>query len=373
MFTRRVIRVAILVALTTALLASLGTVQAQEEKPPALEGTIVFRDAKALSDSLAIDLVDVPAPAAGTQYEGWLLEGATKLSIGELQRQVVQGGIVFTYVEPASGNLAAKYSGFQITIKPSGDVAYSDTIPAAGMAHVRHLLSAWDTNPDKKGIAVGLRQQTALAMTHAQLAAKATTLADVKQHAEHVVNIIEGSKGANFGDKDGNGTVENPGDGRGVLGYADDAIAHAGLTAKAVPDRALIVGNSKRVIDSATNVKDWAGGARDNALLAIQQTNLSLATIFISNAAQSLTWAATGRDADGSGVIDGIPGEGGAQTAYTSAQDMGSFSLKKGKEGLPTTPVTGDLAVPQLALYALLAGAALTTLGLLMLRRRRVA
>jgi plastocyanin/uncharacterized membrane protein YozB (DUF420 family) len=46
-------------------------------------------------------------------------------------------------------------------------------------------------------------------------------LPTAKRHAEHLVNLIEGKSGADYGDVDGNGDVEDPGDGTGALVYLD--------------------------------------------------------------------------------------------------------------------------------------------------------
>lgn len=40
-----------------------------------------------------------------------------------------------------------------------------------------------------------------------------------KRHAEHLVNLIEGNNGDHYGDLDGDGSVEDPGDGTGLLNY----------------------------------------------------------------------------------------------------------------------------------------------------------
>ena len=40
-----------------------------------------------------------------------------------------------------------------------------------------------------------------------------------KRHAEHLVNLIEGMDGDHYGDRDGDGSVEDPGDGTGLLNY----------------------------------------------------------------------------------------------------------------------------------------------------------
>ena len=48
-------------------------------------------------------------------------------------------------------------------------------------------------------------------------------LQTAKRHAEHLVNLIVGKAGAEYGDVDGDGIVEDPGDGTGALVYLDRA------------------------------------------------------------------------------------------------------------------------------------------------------
>ena len=50
-----------------------------------------------------------------------------------------------------------------------------------------------------------------------------SNLQTVKRHAEHLVNLIEGEAGANYGDLDGDGFLEDPGDGVGLLNYLQSA------------------------------------------------------------------------------------------------------------------------------------------------------
>ena len=47
-------------------------------------------------------------------------------------------------------------------------------------------------------------------------------LATAKRHAEHIVSLIEGVSGEHYGDLDQDGTVEDPGDGTGLLSYLQD-------------------------------------------------------------------------------------------------------------------------------------------------------
>ena len=44
-------------------------------------------------------------------------------------------------------------------------------------------------------------------------------LETVRRHAEHLVNLIEGESGEHYGDLDGDGILEDPGDGVGLLNY----------------------------------------------------------------------------------------------------------------------------------------------------------
>lgn len=52
------------------------------------------------------------------------------------------------------------------------------------------------------------------------------SLAATKRHAEHLINLIEGQNGVDYGDKDGDGRLEDPGDGIGLLARLD-AVATA--------------------------------------------------------------------------------------------------------------------------------------------------
>src|SRR6266567_4485741 len=86
---------------------------------------------------------------------------------------------------------------------PSADIALSGKLPPQALVHIRHLLVSFPAAPNKIGLEVGLRSQVDLVHQHAQFMSDAQAsgdLATVKLHAEHLVNIIEGAKGADYGD-----------------------------------------------------------------------------------------------------------------------------------------------------------------------------
>jgi hypothetical protein len=381
MFSRRTLTVGLILGLMVAMLASL-SVSAQEE-PVTLSGSASFRDADALSDSLVIDLGGVDAPAAGTKYEGWLKDTAGNvISVGTLTR-TSGGEIKATHTDAAGANLLATYQVFIITAEPdpdpstapSGVVVYSDAVETGAFAHVGHLVVGFSSNPNGKGIATGLLEQAGVALAHANLAKSSSTLADKQKHAQHVINIIEGTTGANFDAGPG-----NPGDGKGIVNYAADAASHASLAKEAAPDNETVAAHADVVIASANNVIASAEGTRNNALqvLAATEDNI-IVEISLNNMIASATRALNGRDVDGDGkvrpfdiITDGAvtatADEGGSKLAYTSSQDMAQFVPLAGDVG---TPGVGDALVPPVMLGVLLAGMALAASGGLLMRRRR--
>ena len=271
--------------------------------------------------------------------------------------RAVDGSVDQEYVDPDGANLLATYSAFAITSEPvpdpdpatPGAVLYADSIPAGTAAHVGHLLVAWDPNPDDKGIAVGLRQQMGVARAHANLADNSTTLAAKQQHAHHVVNIIEGSGGANF-----DASFGNPGDGYGVLKYADDAATHGALAKAGATGTDLdVIAAADEIVLAANDARVRAEQARNNALSVIAATELGfLVNIQLQNAVVSLS-----------------NGDTFALTAYTSSQDLAVFVPVLGAS--PTPPGVGDELVPALAMSVLIAGLLATAAGALLLFRRR--
>jgi hypothetical protein len=355
-----------------ALLASL-SVSAQEA-PVTLSGSASFSDAEALSDSLVIDLGGVSAPSAGTKYEGWLKDASgNAISVGVLEVSSA-GTVKVTYVDPDGTNLLAANQVFVITAEPdpdsstdsSGVVVYSDLIETDAFAHIGHLVVTLDSNPDGKGIATGLREQTRTALTHAQLAKESSTLTDKQSHAQHVINIV-GGLGA-------------PGDGYGILAYAADATSHASLAKEALPGNKALAANADVVIASASNVTAWAEGARTNAQQIVDSTSDNvIVEVSLNNLISSTTKVVNGRDVDGdgkvrpfnivkAGVVTSKADEGGAELAYTSSQGMAQFVLLAGDVDSPSV---GDALVPPIMLGILLVGFALTASGGFLMRRRR--
>lgn len=364
MFTRRKLPVSILLTLVLALLAT-ASVSAQATEN--IGGSVVFRDANAANDSIVISFsaqedqtkdhpgVGVPRLSEGSAYEGWLISSSgDKISVGILLRSGT-ADIEHTYVSPTGEDLLASYSRFAVSIEPvpdpdpetPGPIAYSDAIPLKAFVHVGHLVVSLGSNPDGKGIATGLREQMDVARIHAKLAIDSSTFAKKQQHSQHVVNIIEGSGGANY-----DSSVGDPGDGNGVLNYAADTVKHANLAKNAAPGDDTVEDGADDAIDAANDVIDKAGRARDAALVVVNRASDDFRVGVELGNALSLTTL---------GLTD-------SETAYIASQDI---ALLEGLAG-EAPPDVGDALVPTVALAMLVAGILLTGGGgLLVFRRRR--
>ena len=377
-----------------SLLIPLTLVLAQGGK-----GTVTIMDSDEtegttnMSNKATIKIMDIPALPDGQAYEGWLVTnpdvGDRKQSTGILNvnddGMIDQTFVLMSEDKPSGENLFAAFDRFVVTIEPVPDadpgpskmIALVHVIPAGSIDYIRNLVFSAEGNPEyasgfhkgaPKGITVGLKEQARTALVHANLAKEASTMAEVMQHAEHLVHIIEGSEGANAGDLDSNGEVENPGDGFGVLQYAANAATHAGMAAAADTEDAVIAMYSKEVMASAGQAAAWAEQARDLALQAISAEDRDAATLLAENAVAILERSLNGFDADGDGMVQRMAGEGGAAQAYTAAQDMGTFTLME----VPKPPKTGDVfggtSYSSMALVALMIGAFLVVGGLFAFR-----
>ena len=328
-----------------------------------------------LSDQIQISLTNLAPLGADKAYEGWLIsdDGSEKLSVGVFTLDT-DGNVSQTFIDPNGVNLFSKYDKFVVMVEPvpdsdpgpSGVVSHSHQIPAGGILHIRHLRFSWPGNPVyavgphqgiPKGIAVGLQEQTGALLHHATLSVDSTTLASVQLHACHVVNIAEGADGPDF-----DSTCGNPGDGFGVLNYAADTAVHAGLALRDAPGDPNIATFEPDVTASANNVADWAGQARDNALLALGTNNESAARAFMLNAQTLARRTLQGFDADSDGTIEPITGEGGALQACIGVQNMGGYTPTV-VTAPPQLPKTGDTSLGLTALIALLAGVTLLSGG----------
>lgn len=306
---------------------------AQEPAAPRL-GLLRFRDSEtARSGSFQLLMEGVSSPPEGSHYELWLVDDSfNTLNLGEFP---VNGAV--DYSGSTDENLIANYNGGFISIEPDGvddgeigPVAFDGTIPAESLLHVRHVVTAFDGNPDGKAFLIGAEEQLLLASEHTGFMLEELgndELGEAQRHAEHVVNILDGEGGELFGDLDGDDVPQNPGDGFGLRSYLEGAKQHAQLAADAETATDEVKLHAEHVIISSDNTLARMNAAIDEALRVISSDSADEAQSAAEEAARLLDLAYNGQDVDGNGAIAPIEDEGGWVTAYEHALNMGSLEF----------------------------------------------
>ena len=316
-------------------------------------GVLRFQDGTSRLDRITIS-AKLAIPAKGTKYEAWLISdsGEGRRSLGVLA-QDSSGQFTLTFVDPQNRNLLDGFNRMEITVEPdpdnnpnpSGQVAYSSGTPNGALMHIRHLLVRIDETPGEIGMTVGLVNTTTLIKKSADAMLEAYSTGDQKNvqvNAEAIINLIVGKQNStSYKDWDGDGKINDPGDGFGLLlngdqaGYTGGVMDHAKLAADSPDATAQIHMHSQHVTISAQNVGGWASQLRDIAIRIVgdkagqnEQADIRMASILAN---QMLN----GIDINGNETIEPIPGEGGAITAYEHADYMSDMPILAGKDQMP--------------------------------------
>jgi plastocyanin len=312
-------------------------------------GTLAWRDQVLRNDEVLVAVTGLPTPQAGQVYAAWLGSGSGSLPLGPLNAG--SDPATLTFVSPTNENLLGAFDQVYVTQAAQADaqtdnknVILAGALPQQALVHIRHVLVSIPSTPGKIGFALGLRQETDELQRHAQFLKDALDAGDlrlVKVHAEHINNIIKGSEAS---DLNGDGKVQNPGDGFGLLpngqqdGYIKGMVDHAKLAADA-PDatpaiklhagHVQIAGENTRVriqdiLDRANTIAK-AGGLTD-----VQQDVLKILALSQQ--------AIQGVDLNQDEQIEPIPGEGGVLTAYQHAQLMAGIALAPAQSAAAPAP-----------------------------------
>lgn len=319
----------------TAPPTALPTATAVPQPEAVRAGLVRFRDSDAASaGSFQLLMEGIAPPAAGTHYELWLADDRfNTLNLGAFE--VVDGNVQVNGA--TEQNLLSAFNTAFISIEPDGVddgeigvIAFEGVIPAESLLHVRHVVTAFPGNPDGKAFLFGAQEQLHHAMEHAgflldELASD--NIREAQRHAEHVVNILDGETGANFGDLDGDSLAQNPGDGVGVRGYLEGAKQHTTLAAEAPDVTAEVLLHAEHVQISSDNALAWIEDAIGEALRVIASDSAAEAQDAANNLTNLLAATMDGVDANGDGAVAPIPDEGGIVTAYVHALNMGAFEF----------------------------------------------
>ena len=336
---------------------------------PAVEpiGLLRFQDSTAHADQVTLTTSGMPLPPEGSQYEAWLIQddGEQRVSIGIIQFDANNKGTL-TYVDSQGRNLIGLYHALEITIEPnpdnnpipSNDIAFASILPRAGYTHVRHLLAAFSGNPNEIGFIHGLDAETKSIndSADAMLASlEAGDEAAVRLQAEQMLNMLVGDQSPDHKDWNGDGSVDNPSDGFGLLlngdneGYIQGTFTHANLSSTSGDANENMLVHGEHVKMSAQNVGEWTPQLRDILMAILQPPDGSDMEGMVRQAVALSNQMRNGIDINGNENIEPIPGEGGAVTAYQHAYYMADILIFPDSATQSQILLTPDTNAPTLS------------------------
>jgi len=316
-------------------------------------GVLRFQNGASAMDQITIT-TSLAQPPERMQYEAWLVDDQDELSrsLGVLVPNEA-GEFSLTFIDPQSQNLLGQFNRMEITLEPNPDdspnssrtVLYSSAVPDGALEHIRHLMVGTDETPGQIAVAAGLMDNVSLINQAAEAMSEAFAAGDrasVQSNAEAIVNLIVGKEGLIFySDWDGDGTINDPGDGYGLLingsqaGYLDGMIHHASYSAKDASATAEIVIHAEHVEVCIRNLEAWAPELRDVALRIARASQDQDISADVRTASALANQIVDGIDTDGNESVDPIAGEGGAITAAEHAEYMSDMPILTGENQTP--------------------------------------
>lgn len=311
------------------------TTTLEPESTPAPErvGLLLFSNNElANAGTFSLTIPGVPLPAAGSHYTLWFSDGLVDVAMAE----IAPGSDISITVE-SDENLPAIFDRAFITLEPdgqsdgpAGEPVFLAFRPLASLDVIPLLLATAPDTPGEKGYLPGAEEQAQLAADHGGFMSDslaAGNLAVAQNHAEHVINILAGQDNSAFGDLNGDGQAQNPGDGFGVILYLERAREQAQLAAATEGAGEQIQRNSEATIvaiDSALAFIDEAIQVAGRVLASDSVSEAQLSDQALNSALAAIL---DGRDADEDGLISSSPGEGGIRTAYQQALKFAAFEF----------------------------------------------
>lgn len=191
---------------------------------PSITGRVILRDS-----AVEVALAGLPPPEEGT-YQAWLTsEDSEPLNLGELK--VAGDEAVLVFADPDGKTLIEEYAGFSVSLEAEGDsddiisgpVIAQGTLDAELAELIAHMYEYTFQSGNLKSVLIaGIQFDAQQYNDHLGLAINAMNANDQSGsiiHSEHVINIVTGRDREDFGDWNGNGLADNPGDDVGLNVY----------------------------------------------------------------------------------------------------------------------------------------------------------
>ncbi len=295
---------------------------------PSTGNAATFSTAARPGDTIAITLPEIAPPPAGRQYAGWLLAGDTAQFLGWLTVDA-EGEATLRWTDPNGRMLPASFTEVlvsaesAITAGPGDQVLYRGSVLAMVVPPLRDLfIVSADGRPDRSLID-DILAEADLGVRHAELAASASSLGSLRTHAEHTLNIIQGTQE----DLNGDGSAQNPGLGFGLpyfLERIDERLAAVSEdAAPALHDR------TEDLRICLMNTQERLSQAVALGTEALDTTDFDAARRIMQQDAQLLAELINGGDLNENRRIEMFEGECGLRQVADFGPNLGEVALEE--------------------------------------------
>ncbi|MBI5840832.1 MAG: protein kinase [Chloroflexi bacterium] len=321
-------------------------------------GQVRLVDFTYVLDKATVITSKLPPPESGKHYEVWFLAegGEVRRNAGTLQiNESGEGQLVF--IDPEARNILELYDHVEVTLEPdndpspeesSGEIAASYVYPPLALIHLRHVLVSYDGAPEGTALIQGLwytTDQIDTSTLELQKAFENNDEALVRKKTEEIINQLVGSADtAQYRDWDGGGTIDDPGDGFGLLGegYISSANSHTSFASQASDATENIQQQAALLMICLENMQGWSQQLLEKALQLNDMPFGPEMEPLIEDMTELSTSALSGTDTNNNERIEPIIGEGGADTAYEYAYYMVDILLLPGIDRIPPpAPTSG--------------------------------
>lgn len=303
-------------------------------------GELRYNTTNQLGDTINLRVEGLKQPRTGTRYVAWMMNSDTEevTNIGEIVLDATGQGILI-YRDEAERMLPSVYNSVAITEEdnangstPTGTMVYSGNIP---IELTQALAEIFVSSPDgflnsdgetNNGILHGATAEAETGQNHAGLAAGARSVGSMKTHAEHTLNIINGTNE----DYDGNGSAQNPGRGVGIFFFLDK-IDQLLLDVINQPNATIYLQqNAEFIFVCTTNVRDRANRVNELELQLIEAESVD-AVIDVAAESEQVALAITsGVDVNENGQIEAFEGECGLDQIPAFGIQVGNIDIVEG-------------------------------------------
>ncbi len=305
-------------------------------------GTISYSSANAPGDTVQVKVNELAQPPADLDYYLWLYNTASAeaLALGSVRLDPMGDGQL-TFTADAGGMLPAHYNAVLITQQdaasdaPAGEVAYHGAIPAEVMTALDAILvSSPDGIPSgdsTSSLLAGAIQEARIAKQHAGLAAGASSAGSMHSHAEHTINILQGTQE----DYNGNGRGENPGRGYGIPYFLDRIEAQLSAIS-AAPDADNLMDSQIELIRVCiVNARGWMNEIVDRESQFFTVEDIDSVQTQLQEASDYAAALLDGIDLNQNGRVEPFEGECGLAQIDTFGIAVGNLRISAG--ALPET------------------------------------